>query len=37
MAIPAKTYATDWLFILNNAAIPLVAPVVIYCYKLLQK
>lgn len=32
MAIPAKTYSTDWLFILNNAAIPLVAPIVIFWY-----
>jgi solute:Na+ symporter, SSS family len=32
MAIPAKTYATDWTYILVNASIPLVAPIVVYCY-----
>lgn len=32
MAIPAKTYATDWTYILVNAAIILIAPVVVFSY-----
>ena len=32
MAIPAKTYATDWTYLLNYAGILLVAPLVIYAY-----
>ena len=32
MAIPAKAYATDWVYILGQASIVMVAPVVIYLY-----
>lgn len=32
MAIPAKTYSTDWTFILANAAIVLIAPIVVFFY-----
>lgn len=32
MAIPAKTYATDWTYLLVNAAILFVIPVVVFCY-----
>lgn len=32
MAIPAKAYATDWVFILVNACIVLIAPAVVYFY-----
>ena len=32
MAIPAKAYATDWSYYFNILAIPLVAPIVIFCY-----
>ncbi len=32
MAIPAKSFATDWSYILLNAGIVLVAPVVIYLF-----
>lgn len=32
MAIPAKAYATDWTFILENLCIVLVAPLVVYVY-----
>ena len=32
MAIPAKAYATDWVYILGQATIVLLAPVVIYVY-----
>ena len=32
MAIPAKAYATDWVYILGQATIVLIAPVVIYGY-----
>lgn len=32
MAIPAKTYASDWTYILANAAIVLITPVVVVYY-----
>lgn len=32
MAIPAKAYATDWVYILANAAILFIAPVVVFFY-----
>jgi len=32
MAIPAKAYATDWVYILGNMCIFLIAPLVIFCY-----
>ena len=32
MAIPAKAYATDWVYILGQATIVIIAPVVIYIY-----
>lgn len=32
MAIPAKTYDTNWAYIFANAAIILIAPVVVFCY-----
>ncbi|MGH9839273.1 MAG: hypothetical protein ACREEM_10860 [Blastocatellia bacterium] len=32
MAIPAKTYDTNWAYIFANAAIILVAPLVVFCY-----
>ena len=32
MAIPAKAYATDWVYILGQVTIVLIAPVVIYWY-----
>ena len=32
MAIPAKAYATDWVYILGQATIVLIAPVIIYLY-----
>jgi solute:Na+ symporter, SSS family len=32
MAVPAKTYDTDWAYIFQNAAIILLAPLVIFCY-----
>ncbi len=32
MAIPAKAYATDWVFALVNLGIVLIAPIVIYLY-----
>ena len=32
MAIPAKSYATDWTFILANMCIVLIAPVVVFFY-----
>jgi Na+/proline symporter len=32
MAIPAKVYATDWSYILVQATIILVAPVIIFCF-----
>ena len=32
MAIPAKAYATDWVFFLANMCIVLVAPIVVYFY-----
>lgn len=32
MAIPAKAYATDWVYILGQATIVLIAPVVVYWY-----
>lgn len=32
MAIPAKTYDTNWAYIFANVAIILVAPVVVFCY-----
>lgn len=32
MAIPAKTYATDWTYILANVAIVLITPIVVFCY-----
>lgn len=32
MAIPAKVYATDWVYFLSVSGIVLVAPVVIRCY-----
>ncbi|MBP6965185.1 MAG: sodium/solute symporter [Armatimonadetes bacterium] len=32
MAIPAKVYATDWVYILGNMCIVLVAPLVVFFY-----
>jgi N-acetylneuraminic acid mutarotase len=32
MAIPAKVYATDWVYLMANVAIVLIAPVVVYFY-----
>lgn len=32
MAIPAKVYATDWVYILGNVCIVLVAPLVVFFY-----
>ncbi len=32
MAIPAKAYATDWVYFLGQIAILLVAPIVVYLY-----
>lgn len=32
MAIPAKTYATDWVYFLANMCIVLIAPVVVWLY-----
>lgn len=32
MAVPAKTYDTNWAYIFQNAAIILLAPVVVFCY-----
>lgn len=32
MAIPAKAYATDWVYILGQASIVLIAPVVVFLY-----
>ena len=32
MAIPAKAYATDWLFIIGSAAVFLTSPLVVYLY-----
>jgi SSS family transporter len=32
MAIPAKVYATDWVYILGNVCIVLVAPLVVFYY-----
>ncbi len=32
MAIPAKVYATDWVYILGNMCIALVAPLVVFFY-----
>ena len=32
MAIPAKAYATDWVYILGQATIVMIAPVIIYLY-----
>ena len=32
MAIPAKVYATDWVYILAQAAIILVAPIIVFLY-----
>ena len=32
MAIPAKVYATNWVYILAQAAIIIVAPIIVFCY-----
>ncbi len=32
MAIPAKAYATDWVFFVANMCIVLIAPVIVYVY-----
>lgn len=32
IAIPAKAYATDWVYLLNNVMIVVVAPIVVYFY-----
>lgn len=32
IAIPAKAYATDWVYLLNNIMIVVVAPIVVYFY-----
>jgi SSS family solute:Na+ symporter len=32
IAIPAKAYATDWVYLLNNIMIVAVAPIVVYFY-----
>jgi SSS family transporter len=32
MAIPAKAYATDWVYILGNMCILLICPVIVFCY-----
>jgi SSS family solute:Na+ symporter len=32
IAIPAKAYATDWVYLLNNMMIVVVAPIVVYFY-----
>lgn len=32
IAIPAKAYATDWVYLLNNLMIVAVAPIVVYFY-----
>ena len=32
MAIPAKVYATDWVYILAQAAIIIVAPIIVFLY-----
>ncbi len=32
MAIPAKTYATNWVYFLGNMSIVLIAPVVVFLY-----
>lgn len=32
MAVPAKTYATNWLYIVNTMGIVAIAPVIIYLY-----
>ncbi len=32
MAIPAKTYASNWTYLLVNAAILFVVPLVVFCY-----
>lgn len=32
MAIPAKVYATDWVYILAQAAIIIVAPIIVFIY-----
>jgi SSS family transporter len=32
IAIPAKAYATDWVYLLNNVMIVLIAPVIVYFY-----
>jgi SSS family transporter len=32
MAVPAKTFDTNWAYIFQNAAIILLAPVVVFCY-----
>lgn len=32
MAIPAKTYATDWSYFFNNMSVLLITPVVVLCF-----
>jgi SSS family solute:Na+ symporter len=32
IAIPAKAYATNWVYLLSNIMIVVVAPVIVYCY-----
>lgn len=32
IAIPAKAYATDWVYLLNNILIVVVAPIIVYFY-----
>ena len=32
MAVPAKTYDTNWAYIFQNVAIILIAPLVVFCY-----